>query len=182
MGVALHVFLGGLFMYLWASRRGLRFLSCLFCGVLWMFCGQHYYHIMAGHLTGLISTAWIPLLFLTLDGLFEDANASFNPQSADRTPHYKWILLGSLTIAMMALGGDPQYLFHVGVAAAIYSALCWVRAANRARILAGLATICAVGAAIAAVQILSGMETTAESLRGGHGVPYDFARVFWFPP
>jgi hypothetical protein len=47
---------------------------------------------------------------------------------------------------------------------------------------AGLATICAVGAAVAAVQILSGMETTAESLRGGHGVPYDFARVFWFPP
>jgi hypothetical protein len=191
-GVALHVFLGGLFMYLWASRRGLRFLACLFCGVLWMFCGQHYYHIMAGHLTGLISTAWIPLLFLTLDGLFEDANASFIPHSAFakasadesvlRTLHSKWILLGSLTIAMMALGGDPQYLFHVGVAAAIYSALCWVRSVNRARILAGLAAICAVGAAIAAVQILSGMETTGESLRGGHGVPYDFARVFWLPP
>ena len=42
--------------------------------------------------------------------------------------------------------------------------------------------MCAVGAAIAAVQILSGMETTAESLRGGHGVPYDFAAVFWLPP
>ncbi len=181
-GVALHVFLGGLFMYLWASRRGLRFLACLFCGALWMFCGQHYYHVMAGHLTGLISTAWIPLLFLTLDGLFEEENASLTPRSVLRTLRSRRVLLGSLTIAMMALGGDPQYLFHVGVAAAIYSALCWVRTANRARILAGLAAMCAVGAAIAAVQILSGMETTAESLRGGHGVPYDFAAVFWLPP
>ncbi len=182
VGVALHVFLGGLFMYLWASRRRLRFLACLFCGVLWMFCGQHYYHIMVGHLTGLISTAWIPLLFLTLDGLFEDENASLTPQSPPRIPHLNWILLGSLTIAMMALGGDPQYLFHVGVAAVIYSGLCWIRSANRARILAGLAAMCAAGAAIAAVQILSGMETTAESLRGGHGVPYAFASVFWLPP
>ena len=183
VGVALHVFLGGLFMYLWASRRGLRFLACLFCGVLWMFCGQHYYHIMAGHLTGLISTAWIPLLFLALDGLFENESvSSATPHSALRTPQSKWILLGSLTIAMMALGGDPQYLFHAGVAAAIYSGLCLATAANRMRILAGLAAICAVGAAIAAVQLLSGIETTAESLRGGHGVPYDFARVFWLPP
>jgi hypothetical protein len=196
-GVALHVFLGGLFMYLWASRRGLRFLACLFCGVLWMFCGQHYFHITAGHLAGLISTAWIPLLFLALDGLFEDQrsaecgvrSAEWSARHIDLTPHStlralqsKWILLGSLTIAMMALGGDPQYLFHVGVAAAIYSALCLATAANRTRILAGLAAMCAVGAAIAAVQLLSGIETTAESFRGGHGVSYDFASVFWLPP
>ncbi len=204
VGVALHVFLGGLFMYLWACRRGLRFLACLFCGVLWMFCGQHYYHIMAGHLTGLISTAWIPLLFLALDGLFEDEAAALTAKSPSRqelNPELavkesfpgvlvswwswsdaRWVLLGSLTIAMMALGGDPQYLFHVGVAAAIYSALCLATARRRTRILAGLAAMCAVGAAIAAVQLLSGIETTAESLRGGHGVTYDFARVFWLPP
>jgi hypothetical protein len=204
VGVALHVFLGGLFMYLWASRRGLRFLACLFCGVLWMFCGQHYYHVMAGHLTGLISTAWIPLLFLALDGLFEDQAADFatktprhqelNPGPAGNEsslgvlapwwswPNARWILLGSLTIAMMALGGDPQYLFHAGVAAAIYSALCLVSATHRTRIVTGLAAMCIVGAAIAAVQLLSGMETTAESLRGGQGVTYEFARVFSLPP
>jgi hypothetical protein len=206
VGVALHVFLGGLFMYLWASRRGLRFLACLLCGVLWMFCGQHYFHITAGHLAGLISTAWIPLLFLALDGLFEDEAPAFTtkaPRHQERnfglrvkafflgalvpwwswTGHRaRWILLGSLTIAMMALGGDPQYLFHVGVAAAIYSALCLATAANRTRILAGLAAMCAVGAVIAAVQLLSGIETTAESFRGGRGVSYDFASVFWFPP
>ena len=204
VGVALHVFLGGLFMYLWASRRGLRFLACLFCGVLWMFCGQHYYHIMAGHLTGLISTAWIPLLFLALDGLFEDQAADLttqtrrhqelNPRAAVNESSLgvlmswgswssaRWVLLGSLTIAMMALGGDPQYLFHAGVAAAIYSALCLFAVEHRTRILAGLAAMCVVGGAIAAVQLLSGIETTAESLRGGQGVTYDFARVFWLPP
>jgi hypothetical protein len=80
-GVALHVFLGGLFMYLWARQRRLKFLACLFCGVLWMFCGQHYCHIMAGHLTGLISTAWLPLLFLTLDGLFEEPPPAFTTKA-----------------------------------------------------------------------------------------------------
>jgi hypothetical protein len=189
LGVALHVFLAGLFMYLWASRRRLRFLACLFCGVLWMFCGQHYYHIMAGHLTGLISTAWIPLLFLAQDGLFEQQPDELTWRSwlARRA---RWILLGSLTTAMMALGGDPQYLFHVGAAALIYSLFCLATAPrsesgtgrDRMRILAALAAIAIVGGALAAVQLLSGIETTAESLRGGHGVTYEFAGVFWLPP
>jgi hypothetical protein len=206
IGVALHVFLGGLFMYLWASRRRLRFVACLFCGVLWMFCGQHYHHVMAGHLTGLISTAWIPLLFLSLDGLFEDEAGAFttkaprhqelNPGLAVKEsfpgalvswwswiqPNARWVLLGSLTVAMMALGGDPQYLFHAGVAAALYSLLCLATARDRTRILTSLAAICIVGGAIAAVQLLSGVETTAESLRGGRGVTYEFAGIFWLPP
>ena len=40
---------------------GCSFLACLLCGALWMFCGEHYLHIMAGHLCRLIATAWIPL-------------------------------------------------------------------------------------------------------------------------
>jgi len=168
-GIALHVFLAGFFMCLWAKRRGLSFLACLFCGALWMFCGEHFLHVMAGHLDRLIATAWIPLLFLAIDGLFKERRAG-------------WILLGVLTISMMILGGDPQYVFYTAVAAAIYCALCLVRAEKRTKIALGLVVLCAGGAAIGAVQLWTGIEATGESVRHAGGVPYWFASMFSFPP
>ena len=168
-GIALHIFLAGFFMYLWASRRRLHFLACLLCGALWMFCGEHYLHITAGHLCRLIATAWIPIVFLAIDGLFED-----------RSP--RWALLGIFGISMMILGGDPQYVFYTAVAAAIYCALCLVRAERRTRIALGLVLMVAGAAAITAVQLWTGMEATGSSVRGSGGVPYEFARVFSFPP
>jgi len=168
-GIALHVFLAGFFMYLWARRRGLSFLACLFCGALWMFCGEHFLRIMAGQLDHLIATAWIPLLFLAIDGLFEERRAG-------------WILLGVLAISMMMLNGDPQYVFYTAVAAAIYCALCLVKAERRARIALGLAATCAGAAAIAAVQLWTGIEASGESVRHAGGVPYSFASMFSFPP
>ena len=60
----------------------------------------------------------------------------------------------------MILGGDPQYVFYTAVAAAIYCALCLVRAERRTRIALGLALMCAGAAAITAVQLWTGMEAT----------------------
>jgi hypothetical protein len=168
-GIALHIFLAGFFMYLWASRRRLHFLACLLCGALWMFCGEHYLHIAAGHLDRLIATAWIPVVFLAMDGLFEDLSP-------------RWALLGILAVSMMIFGGDPQYVFYTAVAAAIYCALCIVRAEKRMRIALGLILMCAGAAAITAVQLWTGMEATAESVRGSGGLPYKFAGMFSFPP
>ena len=168
-GIALHIFLAGFFMYLWASRRRLHFLACLLCGALWMFCGEHYLHITAGHLCRLIATAWIPVIFLAIDGLFED-----------RSP--RWVLLGIFAISMMIFGGDPQYVFYTAVAAAIYCALCLIRAERRMQIALGLVLMCASAAAITAVQLWTGMEATEGSVRGLSGVPYEFAKMFSFPP
>jgi hypothetical protein len=168
-GIALHIFLAGFFMYLWASRRRLHFLACFLSGALWMFCGEHYLHIAAGHLDRLIATAWIPIVFLAIDGLFED-----------RRP--RWVLLGILAVSMMIFGGDPQYVFYTAVAAGIYCALCLVRAERRERIAVGLVLICAGAAAITAVQLWTGLEATQASVRGSGGVPYQFAASFSFPP
>jgi hypothetical protein len=168
-GIALHIFLAGFFMYLWANRRRLHFLACLLSGVLWMFCGAHYLHIAAGHLSGLIATVWIPVIFLAIDGLFED-----------RKP--RWVLLGMLAISMMIFGGDPQYVFYTAVAAAIYSAFCLVRAEHRMRIALGFLLMCVGAAATTAVQLWTGLEATAGSVRGSGGVPFEFARMFSFPP
>ena len=168
-GIALHIFLAGFFMYLWASRRRLHFLACLLCGALWMFCGEHYLHITAGHLCRLIATAWIPIVFLAIDGLFEELSP-------------RWALLGIFGISMMILGGDPQYVFYTAVAAAIYCALCMVRAERRPRVALGLALMVAGAAAITAVQLWTGLQATESSVRGSSGVQYVFARMFSFPP
>jgi hypothetical protein len=168
-GIALHIFLAGFFMYLWASRRRLHFLACLLCGALWMFCGEHYLHVAAGHLCRLIATAWIPVIFLAIDGLFED-----------RSPH--WILLGIFAISMMIFGGDPQYVFYTAIAAAIYCALCLISAERRMQIALRLVLMAAGTAAITAVQLWTALEAAEESVRGSSGVPYLFARMFSFPP
>ncbi len=156
-------------MYLWARRRRLHFLACLLCGVLWMFCGEHYLHVVAGHLDRLIATAWIPVVFLAIDGLFEDRNP-------------RWVLLGIFAVSMMIFGGDPQYVFYTAVAAAIYCALCLIRAERRMQVAIGLVLIAAGAAAITTVQLWTGMEATAQSVRGSGGAPYWFAVLFSFPP
>ena len=168
-GIALHIFLAGFFMYLWASRRRLHFVACLLCGALWMFCGEHYLHIAAGHLCRLIATAWIPIIFLAIDGLFED-----------RSP--RWVLLGIFAISMMIFGGDPQYVFYTAIAAAIYCALCLMHAERRMQIALRLALMAAGAAAVTAVQLWTAIEATEGSVRGSSGVPYVFARMFSFPP
>ncbi len=62
-GIALHVFLAGVFMYLWASYRGLCLSASLLSSIIFMFCGAHFMHIYAGHLSNLCTMIWAPLLF-----------------------------------------------------------------------------------------------------------------------
>ena len=43
MGIVLHIFLSGLFMYLWTSYKRLHPFACLVSSVLLMFCGAHFF-------------------------------------------------------------------------------------------------------------------------------------------
>ena len=59
--IALHVFLGGVFTFYWARRRGLHSLACLLAGMMFMLCGPHFLQIQAGHLPNLCTLIWAPL-------------------------------------------------------------------------------------------------------------------------
>jgi hypothetical protein len=166
--VALHIFLLGFFLYLWISSRGLHPAACLSAAVLGMFCGPVFLHIYAGHLPNLCTMAWAPLVFFALDGMIER----------------RWApscLIGSIAVSMQIYAGHPQYVYYTGVAAAAYLALRLVRSDSRLKTLAGFAVSYAVGAALGAVQILSGMDAAAESVRS-LGVSYTFASSFSLPP
>ena len=166
--IALHLFLGGAFTFYWMRNRGLHSLACLLSAVMFVFCGPHFLQIHAGHLPNLCALIWAPLLFLAID------------RTVDR-PSLGPCLLGMFAVAMSVLAGHPQYVFYMGVAAGVYCVLQVVRAPHRGKVILGMAAIALGGAALSAVQLLTGLQEGGEAMRS-IGMPYNFAASFSFPP
>ena len=167
-GIALHAFLGGLFFYLWAFRRGLHPLACFLAGAEFIFCAPCFLHIYAGHLPNLCTMIWAPLLFLAIDGAVEKPAAG-------------WCLLGMFAVAMQILAGHIQYTYYTGIAASIYLAVRLYGAPARLKALGCFALFYMGAVILAAAQILPGIEAGRDTLRGV-GVPYEFAAMLSFPP
>jgi hypothetical protein len=163
-----HLFLMGLFFYLWAAYRGLCAMACTVCAVILMLCGAVFSHVFAGHISQLCTMAYAPLLLLSIDGLIEQKSL-------------RWVLVGIVAIAMQVLAGFPQYAFYTSLAAMLYLILRLVWTKQRGRIIIGFAAIFAGGIALSAVQLLAGMEAAVGSVREG-GVSYSIAGAFSLPP
>ena len=173
LDIAMHIFLVGVFMYLWAWHRKLHPLACLLSAILLMFCGAHFMHIFAGHLTILSSAVWAPLIFLSIDGLFA---------ATPKKRSLGWVFLGMFAVSMQMFAGYPQYVFCTAVAAAIYSAFRIIKARHRKVVALGLVGIFAGGIALSAVQLFAGIHAAGESVRST-GLPnYWFSASFSFPP
>ena len=166
--IALHVFLGGLFMYLWTSRRGLHPVACLTAAALLMFCSPMFLHVFAGHLSPLGAMTWVPLLLLAIDEFF-------------KAQRWGWCLAGMFALSMEIFAGHPQYVYYTIVAAGIYVCWCLPLAQRRLVILAGLAGMLFGAAALAAVQLLPGWDASRESVRSA-GLSYNYAASFSLPP
>lgn len=168
-GIILHVLLLGFFMYLWAAQKAIHPLAALLTGILMMFCAPYFLHIYAGHLPNLCAMAWVPLIFLSLDGILNK-------------PSLGWGLLGTFAFAMHILAGHPQYVYFTCLAALVYG-LCVAPMKEKRLIMSGLAILASIvaGCALSAVQILTGIDAAQESVRTG-GVAFSFAAMFSFPP
>jgi hypothetical protein len=179
--IALHVFLAGLFMYLWARHRGLHRPAAFFSGSLLMLGGTCFPHIYAGHLPNLCTMVWAPLLFLSIDGLFAvETTGSTGPEKPRRPGPGWWILLGAFAFSMQIFAGHPQYVFYTAVAAGIYFALRLSRAEKRLEPAVSFIALFVFAASLSAVQLLSGVDASAEAVRSG-GVPFKFASMYSFP-
>ena len=90
----LHEFLGGMLMYLWLGRMRLHRWACV-AAVMFAFCAPFFLRIYAGHLTPNNVIAWMPLVFLAIDGIIA-------------APSLGWCLVGTAAVSMEILAGYPQ--------------------------------------------------------------------------
>jgi hypothetical protein len=152
IGIAMHVFLAGLFMYCWMRYRGLHPAACILGGLIFMFGGAYFLHIYAGHLPNLCTMIWVPLIFLAIDDL-------------TMTRRLRGAWLGAAATAMQILAGHPQYVFYSAVMIGIYALLCLKNAPSKRTALLGFVLIGIGGAALSAAQLLTGIQAAAESIR-----------------
>lgn len=107
VSLLLHLLLGGFFAWLLARRFGLSAWPALLSAITYMLCGPNFARLFAGHLSNIICAAWLPLLLLWVEEQMVN-------------PRIRNLACGSLTLALMILGGHLQYVFFSLVFLAIY--------------------------------------------------------------
>lgn len=168
LGIALHVFLAGLFTYLWALQRKLHPAAAVLSGALFMFSGAYFLHVYAGHLSLLYAIAWMPLVLTSVEGWIQ-------------TRKRCWIMLGAAATAMQIFAGDMQACFYTAIAAGLLAAFDLVSAKERSKALLGFVAMYIVATALGAVQLLASFQAASESVRAG-GISYRFASMVSFAP
>jgi hypothetical protein len=166
--LALHVFLAGYFTYLWCRGRHIGVGGSILGGVMFMFSGQYFLHLYAGHLPHVAIIVWAPLMFLTIDKLAE-------------TGEMRWCLLGILATAMEILAGHPQYVYYTGMILTVYAALRLIWGEHRKAVVLGFVVMYGGAVMLTAIQLLPGMQAVSEQVRSG-GTSYEFASTFALPP
>ncbi len=167
-GIALHVFLAGLFTYLWALRRGLHPLAGIVSAALFMFSGAYFLHVYAGHLMLLYGLAWTPLVLMAVDEWISTLRTG-------------WILVGMFAIAMQLFVGDLQGWFYTALVAGLLTAFQPGKIRKPVKPLLGLLVMYVGASALGAIQFLTSLQAGSESVRGG-GVSYEFASMVSFAP
>jgi len=153
----------------WASRRGCHPLAAALAGMAVALSGPVFLRLYAGHLANASSMAWAPWMLLALE-------------SAWRGPALRPLLLAAAAACLQILGGHPQYVFYVAMAAGLHAVVqSVVDPAVRWRALPMVAAAYLGGAALAAAQLLPGFAAVAESVRQGP-LDFDFVRMFSLPP
>ncbi len=151
--IVLHVFLAGFFMYLWLSRNDFHFVPSLFGALVFILGGAFISHTYFGHVSNICTFAWVPLVFLMVDGHL-------------RVPSLKWVLGGIVAMALELLAGHVQYFVYTLFFAGLYT-LTLLILDRRLWLEKSIGTLAMVGGALAvtAVQCLPGLEALNENLR-----------------
>ena len=169
----LHIFLGGLYMYIFTRHIKLDKVSSFLSSIIFMFSGFVVFHTCGHH--SMISVAiWIPLIFL----LFETALTK-------RSLFYG--LLTGIPIGIQFLAGHLQISFYILFALALYlifRSFLIIKQERDYRVpiiffsIFILASV--VGILLSAIQLIPSFELSKYVTRAG-GTSYDFATSYSFP-
>ena len=188
--IILHVFLSGVFTYLYlryiklnpqsathnpkSPSDKLSRSSCMISAIIFMFSAPQILHVYAGHLTILNAIMWLPLILL-LSEIFICTN------------NFLYALLGGITVACNILAGQPQYSFYTAIAVFVYFIIRIIQEFNNQKdwksvgyCISGFLIIYSTGFLLSAIQLLPAFEMTKHSVR--HTLSYEWVGHFSFPP
>lgn len=155
-----HIVLMGTTMYCWATFRKISAPGAFLAGVVMMFCGPYFSRLTAGHIPHLCAMAWIPLVFLGIDGWIQQRKA-------------RWIVISAGAAALQIYAGFPQYFYYTAMFAGLYSLFSIYKIEEKKSAVLGLLAIYPLAVLLSAAQLLPGYAAAAESVRAG-GVSYEF--------
>jgi hypothetical protein len=152
--LVLHAFLAAFFTYLLARRAfGVMPLAALVGGLAYAFGGFAVGQV--GHLNQISAAAWLPAVLLAYDRFAT-------------TRRVYWVALGALALAMQLLAGHPQETYMTLIVLGVFGAVRapWRSARQLAWCAIGGASLCLLGADLAAAQLLPTLELAPLSIRG----------------
>ena len=163
-----HLYLAGIFVYLWSIKRGLDSSAALSGAVIFMMGGPFFLNLTAGHFATICTVAWIPFLFYAVDHLLERIS-------------WKWSVFGVMGLSMQILAGEIQYVFFTLIVIFLYIGLSFYFKGFQWRVGAVGLGVLTAAAGLTAVQWLT---TWAGIKEGVRGLPLslDNATTFSLPP
>lgn len=172
VGVALHLFFGGAFLYALARKWGACHTGATVAALGYAFGGFHAIHLWGGNLLTVTSSIYLPVHLLIVHLLSERAGSGrpLSPLAA----------MGAILVALQVTSGHAQMTFYNAFFVAIYTVgLVFRMGRGRFRFLISLVGMGIVGALLAAPQILPTLEYARFSSRQGN-LPFDPATEFSF--
>ncbi len=186
--IILHVFLSGVFTYLYLRFLNLKSAisnqqlhtarlsrsSCIISSIIFMFCAPQIFHVYPGHLPNLCTMIWLPLILLFSELFIRKMN-------------FFYTLLGGVAVALNILAGHPQYFFYTAIAVVIYFIIRIIQEFREHRNwkfvgyhTAGVFILYVAGVSLAAIQLLPAFEMIQHSAR--QTISYEWVGQFSFAP
>ena len=167
--IVFHIFLAGLFMYLYLREVKVPSQPSLFGALAFMFSGFILVRVYAGHFSIINSISWIPLIFLLIEKTVKSKSALIP------------MLLGAV-YSLQFLGSQPQIPIYTFIASSFYYLYRhFSEKTDYSSILKTAAIALAMFLGISAIQILPAYEMLKLSVRG-NGLPYDQLTSASLPP
>lgn len=158
--------LGSSFMYGYVFSFTRSRFAAFVSGLVFGLSGFMIAHLV--HAVIIQSVAWIPLIIWSLEILRHKTTV-------------KWLVIGSLAVALSFLGGHPQIFFYGLILSGAYAiAFAWHAPAGRWRYLGAALLVAMLGIGLAAIQLLPTAELAHQGLQG----KYAFSEfvAFGLPP
>jgi hypothetical protein len=168
LGILLNLWISGLGMIAWMHSKHLHPSAQFLSALIYVFGGAQFMHLYPGHLSVLCTVAWIPFVFLFVEKWME-------------TLKIRWMLLGTVILALQILAGQIQYAYYTGIMVFIYIAMNVKFSEDGIKKIGGILIAYLGAVALTAIQFLTSWVTALECWRN-HGLPLKVAGSFSFPP